>query len=76
MAILFDFSPTASHLHPLQAENCDNSSRRVVNEDDNGKFRLEKVKTEHISVILIFFWKGSHLSNLISSQPIVARVVF
>ena len=39
MAIFFYFSPTSSHLHPLQVENCD-----VVNADYNGKVRLERVK--------------------------------
>ena len=43
MAILVNFSPTSSHLHPLQAENCDSNSRFVVDEDDNDKFRLERV---------------------------------
>ena len=45
MVIFFNFSPTSSHLHPLQAENCDSNSRLVVDEDDNGKLRLERVKT-------------------------------
>ena len=44
MAIFFNFSPTWNHLHPLQVENCDSNSRLVVDEDDNGKFRLERVK--------------------------------
>ena len=44
MAIFFTFSPTSSHLHPLQVENCDSNSRLVEDEGDNGKFRLEKVK--------------------------------
>ena len=40
-----DFSPTLNHpLHPLQVENCDSNSRLVVDEDDYGKFRLERVK--------------------------------
>ena len=26
------FSPTLSHLHPLQVENCDSNSRLVVDE--------------------------------------------
>ena len=39
MAIFFSFSLTSGHLHPLQVENL----RLVVNEDDNGKFRLERV---------------------------------
>ena len=38
------FSPTSSHLYPLQVENCDSNSRLVVDEDDNGKFRLKRVK--------------------------------
>ena len=44
MAIFFNFSPTSSHLRPLQVENCDSNSRLVVGEDDDyGKFRLERV---------------------------------
>ena len=43
MAIFFNFSPTSNHLHPLQVENCDSNSRLVVDEDDNGKFRVERV---------------------------------
>ena len=47
MVIFFNFSLTSSHLHPLQVENCDSNSRLVVDEDDNGKFRLERVKLSH-----------------------------
>ena len=36
-------SPAASHFHSLQVENCDSNSRFVVDEDDNGKLRLERV---------------------------------
>ena len=43
MSTFFIFSPTSSHLHPLQVENCDSNSRLVVDEDGNGKFRLERV---------------------------------
>ena len=43
MAIFFNFPPTSSHLHPLQVENCDSNSRLVVDEDDNGELRLERV---------------------------------
>ena len=43
MAILFNTPPTLSHLYPLQVENCDSNSRLVVGEDDNGKFKLERV---------------------------------
>ena len=38
--------PTYSHLHLLQVENCDSNSRLVVDEDDNGKFRFEKVNPQ------------------------------
>ena len=44
MAIFFNFSLTSNHFHPLQVENCDSNSRLVVDEDDNGKLRLERVK--------------------------------
>ena len=44
MTIFFNFPPISSHLHPLQVENCDSNSRLLVDEDDNGKFRLERVK--------------------------------
>ena len=43
MAIFFTFSPTSSHLHPLQVKNCDSNSRLVVDENDNDKFRLERI---------------------------------
>ena len=46
IAIFLNLSPTSSHLHPLQVENCDSNSRLVVDEDDNGKFRPESVKTK------------------------------
>ena len=42
MAIFSNFQTTLNHLHPLQVENC--NSRLVVDEDDNGEFRLERVK--------------------------------
>ena len=44
MSIFFNFKTTSNHLHPLQVENCDSNSRLVVDEDDNGKPRLERVK--------------------------------
>ena len=43
--IFCNCSPTSSHLHALQVENCDSNSRLVVDQDDNGKVRLERVKT-------------------------------
>ena len=42
MVIFFNFQTTSNHLHPLQVENCDSNSRLVVDEDGNGKFRLER----------------------------------
>ena len=44
MAIFFNFSPTSNHLHPLQAENCCSNSRLEVDDDDDGEFRLQRVK--------------------------------
>ena len=44
VAIFLNFSSTSSRLDPLQVENCDSNSRLVVDEDDNGKFRLQRVK--------------------------------
>ena len=38
--------PVYSPLHPIQVENCDSNSRLVLDEDDNGKLRLERVNTE------------------------------
>ena len=46
LAIFCIFSPTLSHLYPLHVENCDSNTRLVVDKDDNGKFRLERVKEE------------------------------
>ena len=43
MSIFVNLSPTFSHLHPLQVGNCDSNSRLVMDEDDDGKFRLERV---------------------------------
>ena len=44
MAIIFIFSLASSHHYPLQVENYDSNSRLVVDEDDYGKFRPERVK--------------------------------
>ena len=67
IAIFFNFSTTSSHLHPLQVENCDSNSRLVVevencdsnsrlvvDEDDYGKFRLERVNINHVVMCLTF----------------------
>ena len=59
MVIFINFSPTSNNLHLLQVENCDSNSRLVVDEDDNGKFRLERVKSA-----LKTHPKKKHLKNL------------
>ena len=48
VVIFFKFKTTSSHLHPLQVENCGSNSRLVVDEDNNGQFRLERVKAKGI----------------------------
>ena len=50
MAVFFTFSPTSSHLHPLQVENCDSNSRLVVDGDDNVKSGLKGLKGGHLSL--------------------------
>ena len=57
MAIFVNFSPTSSHFHPLQVENCGSNSRLVVDEDDNGKFRLEKVYPYSAEIFLFKPWR-------------------
>ena len=44
MAIFYNFKTTSNHLHPLQVENCESSSRLVGDEDENGKSGPERVK--------------------------------
>ena len=45
MEVSLNFSLTSNHLHPLQVENCDSDSRLVVDEDDNGIIRDERVNS-------------------------------
>ena len=67
--MVINLSPTSSHLRPLQVENCDRNSRLVVDEEDNRKFRLERVninKRLKIFCIIVckvniqydYFWKN------------------
>ena len=66
LAIFFIFSPTSNHLHPLQVENCDSNSRLVVDEDDNDKVRLERVKhvrkrdiyQQGLKIVYLYFVKS------------------
>ena len=53
IAIFVNFSPTSNHHHPLQVENCDSNSRLVVDEDDHGKFRLERINKCTLSFTLM-----------------------
>ena len=53
VAIFLIFLTTSNHLHPLQVENCDNNLRLVVDEDDNVKFRLERVKDPGLKLSLL-----------------------
>ena len=49
MAIFKNLSPTSNHLHPLQVENCDSNSRLVVDEDDNVKSGLKRLKEMYLT---------------------------
>ena len=51
MVIFFNFSPTSSHLHPLQVENCDSNSRLVGDEDkDDVKSDLKRLNEYFYSI--------------------------
>ena len=54
-SIFFHLPPTSSHLHPLHVENCDSNSQLIVDEDDNGKLRLERVKNSKIPLWISLF---------------------
>ena len=49
----FHLPATSGHHHPLQVENCESNSQLVVDEDDNGKFRLEGVKSVRFWIFFI-----------------------
>ena len=67
--IFFHFSPISSHLHPLQAENCDSNSRLVVDEDDSGKLRLERVNPYNIEFFLFNPWSAKkNYENLVEAK--------
>ena len=53
MKIFFNFYTTSTHPHSLHVQNCDRNSGLVVDGDDNGKFRLEKVKGPRLKVRLL-----------------------
>ena len=54
MTFFFNFSLTLIHLHSLQVKNCNSNSGLVVNEDDSGKFRLERFKSTVVMCIFIY----------------------
>ena len=66
-SIYFHLSPTLSHFHPLQVENCGSNSRLVVDEDYNGKFRLERAKLPVVYITLPFV--GCPISKTVDLQP-------
>ena len=51
IGIFLIFQTTSNHFHPLQGENCDSNSRLVVDENDNGKVRLERVNRDIFSLL-------------------------
>ena len=56
-SIFFHLSPTSSHFHPLQIENCGSNSRLVVDKYDNGKCRLERVNPYNAEIFLYTPWR-------------------
>ena len=60
MAISFNFSPTPSHIHALQVENCDSNSRLVVDEmtmvNSGSKGLKALAQAKIITKLVILFW--------------------
>ena len=60
MVIVNNLSPTSSHLHPLQAENCDSNSRLVVDEMTMENSGLKGLKRHNQAKIIkksvFLFW--------------------
>ena len=50
-SIFFHLSPTLSHFHSLQVENCGSNLRLVVDENDSGKFRLQRVNPSSANIL-------------------------
>ena len=55
MAIFFIFSPTVSHLHPLQAANCDSNSRLVVDEMTMVKSGSKELRKKYCIFLFCIF---------------------
>ena len=62
-SIFFHLSPTLSHFQPLQVENCDSDSRLVVDENDYGKLRLERVKYSQNCNLFVFFFNSTEVKT-------------
>ena len=62
IAIFFNFQTTSNHFHLLQGENCESNSQLVLDEDDNGKVRLEKGKSLLLRMACVF--KNQYLQML------------
>ena len=66
MAIFYNFYTTSNHLHSLQVENCDSNSLHVVDEDDNGELRPERVnvlphiRSHHTTIIKQSLFSGQN----------------
>ena len=50
MVIFLNFSPNSNQIHPLQVAICDSNLWLVMDDDENGKFRLERVNTYHRAI--------------------------
>ena len=57
MVIFLNVSLTSNHLYPLQAANCCRNSRLVVDEEDYGKFRIERVNPYSAELCLFKPWR-------------------
>ena len=68
MTVFINFLLTSNHLHPLQVENCNTNSRLVVDEDDNGIFRDERVKCLLCICYITLFpvWWNSNYGKVLS----------
>ena len=78
MVIFFNLSSTTKHLHQLQVENCDSNSRLVVDDDDNGEFRIERVKAINylcVTDIKVCFDLQSTLKGLAHAKIIKKSVI-
>ena len=62
IAIFFNLPTTSSHLHPLQVRNGDS------NEDDNGKFRLERFNA------IVVMSRHSFMFKVLSVEYIYMRL--